>query len=78
MEDHFVRSKTSTISSAWVLKGVTTLQKLAIILGRPADAGDLGDALLRRVDRLEVAELHGGIKISRPMVAVFYGPTATV
>lgn len=37
MTDKFVRSNTSTIASAWVYKGLTTLSSMAKILGRDAD-----------------------------------------
>ena len=38
MMDHFVRSPTSTIASAWVYYGITTLVDMASLLGRTADA----------------------------------------
>ena len=42
MTDRYVHSNTSTISSAWVFYGATTLVKMATVLNRTADADRLG------------------------------------
>jgi len=48
MEDHFVRTNTSTVASAWVYYGTAALEQIATWLGKEADAGKLhatGEAL---------------------------------
>ena len=43
MQDNFVRSQNSSVASAWVYFGLSTLVKLATLVGRPDDATKLGE-----------------------------------